>query len=219
MIETNTQSSQIRTKDRILDAAEKLFAMNGFEATSLRQITTEAGVNLAAVNYHFQSKEALLGAVFSRRVIPLNRQRLACLDALEAAAGPEGPALESILDALFRPVIEAAKQVHFIPKLIMRVQYIESTGAGHDAFEEHFREVIQRFVSALRKAVPHIPQQEFLWRVQFVIGSFVHVMTVSQVSEMISGSRATHESHELAIKLLVQFAAAGLRAAPTELHS
>src|SRR5215475_7182897 len=113
MIETNNQSTQATTKDRILDAAEKLFAMNGFEATSLRQITAEAGVNLAAVNYHFQSKEALLGAVFSRRVVPVNRRRIELLNALEAAAGAEGPALDSILEALFRPVIEAAKRVQF----------------------------------------------------------------------------------------------------------
>ena len=49
----------MNTKDRILDAAERLFAHKGIEATSLRNITAEAGVNLAAVNYHFQSKEAL----------------------------------------------------------------------------------------------------------------------------------------------------------------
>src|SRR5258708_1763757 len=74
----------VGTKTRILDAAEKLFGMSGFEATSLRDITTEAQVNLAAVNYHFQSKESLIDAVIVRRLEPVNRRRMEMLD----AAGP-----------------------------------------------------------------------------------------------------------------------------------
>ena len=76
----------MNTKDRILDSAERLFARDGFEATSLRAITAEANVNLAAVNYHFQSKEALVQTVIGRRMGPVNAQRLALLDAYEAEA-------------------------------------------------------------------------------------------------------------------------------------
>src|ERR1700732_4679792 len=93
------------TKDRILDAAERLFGENGVEATSLRAITAEAGVNLAAVNYHFQSKEALVQAVIGRRMGPWNAQRLALLDAYEAEAGEAAVPLEKIIDAFLRPVI------------------------------------------------------------------------------------------------------------------
>lgn len=81
------------TKDRILDAAERLFARDGFDATSLRAITAEAKVNLAAVNYHFQSKEALVQAVIGRRLGPINVRRLELLDGYEAeAAGGAGDA-------------------------------------------------------------------------------------------------------------------------------
>ena len=66
------------TKSRILDAAEKLFGLNGFEATSLRDITAEAQVNLAAVNYHFQSKDSLIDAVIARRIEPVNRSASKC---------------------------------------------------------------------------------------------------------------------------------------------
>ena len=75
------------TKARILDTAEKLFGINGFESVSLRDITTDASVNLAAVNYHFQSKDALIDAVIARRIEPLNARRLELLD----AAGPTRP--------------------------------------------------------------------------------------------------------------------------------
>src|SRR5271166_4719878 len=96
----------MNTKDRILNAAERLFARDGFEATSLRAITTEAAVNLAAVNHHFKSKEALVQAVIARRMGPISAQRLALLDAYEAEADGAPVALEKILDAFLRPIIE-----------------------------------------------------------------------------------------------------------------
>src|SRR5258708_20774530 len=91
------------TKDRILDAAERLFATQGFEATSLRAITTQAGVNLAAVNYHFQSKDALLRAVIARRIGPVNRRRLELLDAWEATLTRD---LHSLIEAFLTPAVE-----------------------------------------------------------------------------------------------------------------
>src|SRR5579863_7990370 len=93
---------QVDTKTRLLDAAEKLFGQNGFDATSLRDITHEAQVNLAAVNYHFQSKESLIDAVIVRRLEPVNRRRLGMLDAAGVA-----PGLEQIVEAFVSPVLES----------------------------------------------------------------------------------------------------------------
>src|ERR1700728_3725650 len=109
----------MNTKDRILDTAEHLFARDGFDATSLRAITAEAGVNLAAVNYHFQSKEALVQAVIGRRMGPVNAQRLALLDAYEAEAGDDAVPVAKILDAFLRPVVEmVGSHAHeFVPMI------------------------------------------------------------------------------------------------------
>ena len=94
---------QTETKERILEAAERLFARGGFSATSLRDVASDAGVNLAGANYHFGSKEALLVAVWDRRFGPINEKRLVLLDELERLAGQDGPVLEDILTALFEP--------------------------------------------------------------------------------------------------------------------
>src|SRR5258708_1544261 len=94
-------NATLPTKDRILDAAEKLFGDNGFEATSLRDITTTAQVNLAAVNYHFQSKDSLIEAVIARRIEPVNRKRLDMLD-----ASGDNPSVEQILTAYLGPLFE-----------------------------------------------------------------------------------------------------------------
>ena len=91
------------TKQKILDTSEKLFATQGYSVTSLRSITSEAGVNLASINYHFKSKEGLLMAVLRRRIDPMNRERLAMLDALETA-GNHGvePTIRAMLEPAFR---------------------------------------------------------------------------------------------------------------------
>src|SRR5438477_9167138 len=94
-------NATLPTKDRILDAAEKLFGDNGFDATSLRDITTTAQVNLAAVNYHFQSKDSLIESVIARRIEPINRKRLEMLE----TAG-DNPGVEQILTAFLAHMLD-----------------------------------------------------------------------------------------------------------------
>src|SRR5438552_15761887 len=94
------------TKVAIMDAAERMFAERGFKATSLREITAAAKANLGAVNYHFSSKDELILAVLTRRITPLNTERVALLDKFENAAGGKALSVEQILEALYRPALE-----------------------------------------------------------------------------------------------------------------
>src|ERR1041385_1388783 len=96
------------TRSRILDVAEELFGEQGLDRVSIRDITAKAKVNLAAINYHFGSKEDLIAAVFERRVVPVNEARLAALDAVEKAAGKKNPKLEAILGAFIRPTVQCS---------------------------------------------------------------------------------------------------------------
>src|SRR3954453_3751444 len=98
----------VGTRSSILDVAEALFAERGLNRVSIRDITRKAKVNLAAINYHFGSKEDLVAAVFERRVVPVNEARLAALAALEKAAGQRSPGLEEILEAFIRPALESS---------------------------------------------------------------------------------------------------------------
>jgi AcrR family transcriptional regulator len=136
------------TKERLLDAAERLLAERGFEGTSLRAVTQAAGTSVSAANYHFGSKEELLRATLLRRVEPMNRRRLACLDDLERAAGGAPLSVEAVLDAYLRPL----KQ-------------------------ELFGEVSRRFLDALSRALPGRSREELSLRFQFAVGSMVHVMS------------------------------------------
>src|SRR3954463_9505406 len=97
------------TKTRILDAGERLFVEHGFEATSLRQLTAAAAVNLAAVHYHFGSKEELFQAVLTRRLDPMNVERIALLERVEREAGGKPATCEKVLFAMLAPALRLAR--------------------------------------------------------------------------------------------------------------
>lgn len=200
------------TKTRILDAAERLFAHHGVEATSLRTITAEAGVNLAAVNYHFQSKEALMHAVIARRLDPINEKRLATLEACEAAA-VDGPLpLNQVLDALLRPIFEMLQGPgkEFAP-MMSRI-FTESSELTEQVFKKHLAHVSARFFPAFERALPGIPPQELFWRLLFVMGAVAHTIGGARVLRTISGGSCNPTDVEGALQRLEAFLLAGLQA-------
>jgi AcrR family transcriptional regulator len=202
------------TKDRILDAAEGLFAQQGFSATSLRAITAEAGVNLAAVNYHFGSKDGLLEAVFGRRLGPLNDERLALLD--EAESTPGGASLEGVLEALVGPPLRLHRDHERGGPQFMRLMgrtLTEPTDNIQEIFLRQFREIAERFTSAMRRALPGLPADEIFWRAHFAIGAMAHTMCDTFRLRLISGGLCeAGDDAEAIIRRLVVFLAAGMRA-------
>ena len=211
------------TKERILDVAERLFADRGFAATSTRDITGEAGVNLAAVNYHFGSKEALLESVLERRFRPINENRIALLDELERAAGREGPDVEDILRALLGPPFSKRA------KSGTRGQkFLKLLGHLHTEINEEIRlmfvrqsdQFMGRFTSALERALPHLEPDEVMRRMSFVIGAMALTMTWGARL----GSHGPHDADDpqQLLESLVRFAAAGLAApvsVPVAVHA
>jgi AcrR family transcriptional regulator len=200
------------TKDRLLDAAERLFAQLGIEATSLRVITREAGVNLAAVNYHFQSKEALMHAVIARRVGPINEKRLAMLDACEAQAGDGPLPLDQLIDCLLRPMFEmlSGPAKEFAP-MMSRI-FTESSDLTEKVFKKHMAHVLARFFPAIERALPDLPRTELLWRMQFMMGAVAHTIGGARVLQVLSGGRCDSSDVEGTIQRLETFLLAGLQA-------
>ena len=202
------------TKNRILDAAETLFADKGFDATSLRMITAAAQVNLAAVNYHFQSKEALLHAVYARRAGPVNARRLELLTAHEHSGAP--PEVEQVLDALMRPLFEIGAARECIPRLMVRLLYLDAKETSRSVFAAQFQEVFQRFHAAFRRALPHLPNEELLLRMQFVVGALANTMASTKNLHALSQGQTDTAVTVKALQSLILFAAAGLRAPASE---
>lgn len=195
------------TKDRILDAAERLFARDGVDATSLRAITAEAGVNLAAVNYHFQSKEALIQAVFGRRLGPINRRRIGLLDELEAKH-PVSVPLADLLDTFIRPVIEAGAT--FRP--LMGRLYAEPRDLFRRVMGAEMGEIARRYRTAFQKTLPSLPPLELAWRIHFIVGGLAHTLAAPGLLEIISQGSADPSDVEAVTRRMIRFFSAGLEA-------
>lgn len=215
MNETVIANGAASTKDRILDAAERLLAKNGFEATSLRAITSEAEVNLAAVNYHFQSKDALIRAVIARRVGPVNQKRLAMLDAVEAAAGSGRLPLAPVIEAFVGPVIELRSRARLIAPLLGRI-FSENEEFLEHFFREHFTVVLERFLAAFERSLPELSREEVLWRLHFLIGSMSHTMIAGSLLQVISGGLCRADDAANVIRRMVGAFTAVFEAAPLE---
>jgi AcrR family transcriptional regulator len=203
------------TKDRILDAAERLFAERGFDATSLRAITAEAKANLAAVNYHFTSKEALLQALFARRLGALNEARLAMLDACEAEAGGQPVPLEKLMRALIEPVLRlggspSAGGTGF--GILLGRMYSAPSGFPRTAFADELRTLVDRFQAALRRTLPELPHEELFWRIFFAIGSMAHTLAGAGILRIISHGQCDTTDVDRTVERLIAFVSAGIRA-------
>ena len=202
------------TRDRILDVAERMFGERGFPATSLRDITAEAGVNVASVNYHFGSKGALLAEVLERRLKPINEQRLALLDAAEAAAGDRPPALEAIIRAFLSPPFRSqrvwGRNGQDFLRLAGRI-HSETNEEFRATFMKQFDVVLQRFTLALRRALPELDEADLSLRMLFLVGSMAFAM--SWRPALAAGGDAAARDPEDVLESLVLYAAAGMAAA------
>jgi len=203
------------TKSEILDAAERLFAARGFEATSLRTITAEAGANLGAVNYHFGSKDGLIVAVLSQMFQPVNEHRLRLLDALEAKADGKPLPVEAILEALFRPPLELVSKPGqggwYYPRLLTFC--LTEPGAYlKPLMEEEVARKTRRFHAALQRACPGLSKAEVRWRLHFATGAFIHTAGNPQLLEITSEGLCKATDLESVLMRIVRFCAAGFRA-------
>jgi AcrR family transcriptional regulator len=204
------------TKNRILDAAEALFMEHGFEATSLRALTAAAGVNLAAVHYHFGSKEELFQSVLTRRLDPMNRARLELLTRLEARAASKPLSCERILTALLIPALWLARDPERGGKDFLRLlgrAYADPAPFIRRFLSAQYRVMISRYKAAFARALPHLPRKELSWRLHFIMGALSYTLAGTDALKLIAELNA-HETadDEILLRRLAPFLLAGLTA-------
>jgi AcrR family transcriptional regulator len=200
------------TSDQILDTAERLFSEHGLDAVSLRTLTAEAGVNLASVHYHFGSKEALVTAVFDRRVDLINRERLEMLDAVEEKASGGPLPLDDILRAFFLPAMRVSQQAGSTFLRLCGRMHAEPAEYVQRYFDEKFGPVIMRFVGAFARALPDLSVKERSWRLHFMAGALIFTLLEGEKVKRFSQGLCDPANVDEAVEHMVHFAAAGLRA-------
>jgi len=206
------------TKTRILDAAEHLFMEHGFEATSLRQLTAAASVNLAAVNYHFGSKEELFQAVLTRRLDPMNQERIDLLEKVEREAGGRPLSCEKILFAMLIPALRLARDERRGGKNFLRLlgrAYADPAPFIRHFLSAQYAEMIGRYKEAFLRALPNLSRQELTWRLHFVMGALSYTLAGTDAHKLFAQVTATDKDNdELLLQRLAPFLVAGLKAPP-----
>jgi len=204
------------TKERIIRAATKLFAIQGYHKTSMRQITEEAGVNLAAVNYHFGSKKALLETIFTRRLVPLNQLRRQRLEAVAEAARREGkkPDVGDLLYAFIEPTLKFGEDdpdSGYQIALVFR-SLADPDEAVQELFVQHIAPLGQHLFQLLCEALPELEPKIVLWRMRFAMGSVAQALEIAdQLNPVFEGVPLSRDADTM-IELLLPFLTAGLKA-------
>jgi AcrR family transcriptional regulator len=204
------------TKERLLDAAEALFMEHGFEATSLRLITAAAGANLAAANYHFGSKEAMFEAVLTRRLDPMNQERVELLDRFERESAPIPLGCDRILAALFIPALRLARDPAVGGNNFLRLlgrAYADPAPFIRRFLSEQYALMIARFKAAFGRALPHLPKKELSWRLHFIMGALSYTLAGTDALKIISElNPLATDNDEILLRRLAPFLLAGLNA-------
>jgi AcrR family transcriptional regulator len=205
------------TKERLLDAAERLFAERGFEGASLRAVTQAAGTSVSAAHYHFGSKEALLVATVRRRAEPVAEARNARLAEIERRAGDGPLPLEDVLDAFLRPIFEERARpdrADDFRRIAARL-FSDPPEVVGPLKREVFGPTAQRFLDALVRALPDKSPADVALDLQFLVGVMVHVTSGHLEDAPLPDGWPSLDglSDEDVLRRMIDFAAGGLRAA------
>lgn len=207
------------TRERILDAAERLFMAHGYEGTSMRQITGEAGVNLAAVNYHFGSKETLIQEVFRRRLDWLNEERLRVLDELEREAAGQPLKPSQIVDAFFGTMLRMAEEESRGGMTFLRLlgrTLTEPSEFIRGFLAHEYKTVVDRYKEALFRALPDVPKAEIVWRFHFMLGATSYAIAGTDALRLVTDWQIEPEDSvdrlDRLLPRLMSFLIGGLRA-------
>lgn len=207
------------TRDRILDAAERLFSEHGFDGVSMRDLAIDGKVTLALVNYHFGSKEGLYRAVFERRIAPVSAERRARLAQVLGRTAPP-PSIAEILDALARPWVELRGRPGGLAYARLVAREAGDPAEGRRGIVAEMLDPIAReFMTAMRRALPALTPRRVNWAYHFFIGSLLLILANPARVKRLSGRGCAIEDDEVVIREIVDFFASALAGPPALAHA
>ena len=200
-------------RERILDVAEELFALHGYDGVTLRQIATGASVDVALASYHFGKKLDLFNAVFLRRATPLNEARLEALRAAQAKAGKRGPTVEQIVEAFLRP-LEVAQETQDSgwKNYLALIAYVNNSPYwGPRMMSSAFDGLVREFIDALKQALPNAAEEDIYWCYHNLSGALTLTLAQTGRIDKLSGGKCQSSDFQAAYDHMIPFVAAGFR--------
>jgi len=204
-------ASKPDTTSRILDVSERLFVEQGFEGTSLRMITQQAEVNLAAVNYHFGSKDKLFEAVFIRRLAPLVAACLSELDKLEATANPT---VDALVMTFIGPCLTLSKDPARGGAMFVRLlsrTLVENHRALRETVSQQYSVFVERYSAAFQYVLPDLGAEERAWRMHFSFSVMFNAFAGNDVLKIFTRSQiVSARDPDMIVKHLLPYVVSAL---------
>ena len=208
----NQSAVSQQTRLQIIQAAEKIFAQGGYRAMTLREVTNEAQVNLAAVNYHFGSKANLMRALSRDRFAPINEQRMKLLNAAIGKHAPDPVPLSEIYDALFRPLFTGVASAPVNDTTLMQIigrALTEPADFMRSLHKEFFAELSRRFIIEIHRACPELTEEQIQYRFFLSISTMIGAVIEQVRLETISGGKLDGTNLDRILRELTAYVAAG----------
>lgn len=202
----------LETRERILDAAEELFARHGLYGVTVRNVAQHAGFDTALIHYYFGTKRGMFDAVFARRADGINRARLESMDAYERQCRGN-VTVEGAIRAFLKPVLDndrtAEKGWRNFSALVALAN--NSKEWGGEMMSRYFDHVIHRLIDLLRKALPEASDEDLYWSYQMLSGSLMVIQAATGRIELLSGGLCHSGNVDEFGERLVQYSAAGFK--------
>ena len=201
------------TRERILDAAEELFAQHGFDGVTVRQVTRKANVDVALAHYYFGTKRGLFDSVFLRRAAILNDARLKSIDQYQIDPGPGGATVEGFIQAFLGPIMEywASGEPGWKHYLAIVAQVNNTPKWGGETMARYFDPVIHRLIDAIRGIMPGAHDDDLYWSYQFLSGALTLTFAETGRIDLLSSGVCHSTDYEAVKARMAPFIAAGFR--------
>jgi AcrR family transcriptional regulator len=199
--------------ERILNAAEELFALHGYDGVTLRTLANAAGVDVALINYYFGPKQQLFDTVFQRRAKILNQERLSALEQAKSEAAPEAVTVEKIIEAFLRPLeVAQESQDEGWRNYCALLAYVNNSAVwGPLLMSKHYNDLVDVFVEALRHALPGSKDEDIYWCYHYMSGAMSLTFANTGRIDRMSHGLCRSDDFQAAYDRMIPFIAAGFR--------
>ena len=203
------------TRDRIVLAAEKLFSIDGYSGVSLRQITGEAGVDLALIKYYFGSKAGLFNEVLSRRVEKMSLQRLQDLAAIKIVENSDDTVRELLTTFLSPMLGNSPHEMDNLRNYRLLIALVTNSRTWQDeVFKQHYDPTAVEFIKALTKALPKVNWADICWAFSFFLGSVVNAFAETGRIDRLSNGKCRSSDLQEACRQLITYSVGAFMALP-----
>ncbi len=200
-------------RERILDVAEELFSLHGFDGVTMRQVSGGAEVDVALANYHFGKKLDLFHAVFNRRAALLNETRQQVLSTNKQQAGDQSQTLEQIIEAFLLPLklAQESGDPGWKNYMALLAYVMNSPSWNKTLMKDNFDKNVSEFIDALKKVFPRADDEDIHWCYHYVSGALALTLAQTGRIDRLSGGKCLSSDFGAAYERMIPFVAAGFR--------